>query len=204
MRSTIAIAIVAGAALAAAAPVRCQSRTSAPRTLAVAHDAPPPQKFQSSLSVGVAIPLTGSPNLVWARPVSDRILLGSEFAYFDRSWVMILEESDWHSRSGYLGTSLQYYPGVPGRYEGYWVGIDGGLAISHQTYRPTSESGTFFFPYVDFYFLGYTFGGSHRILVDLWVGGGWAPVGSEVRIGEHAHDTGDFYPIADVRLTYRW
>ncbi len=162
------------------------------------------ESFTESLSFGIAIPLTGSPSLLWSRPISDRLVLGSEFAYFDRDWVFILEPSDWHSRSGYIGTFLQYYPVTAGKYTGYWIGIDGGLAISYQTYKPLNKSDIFFFPYIDLYFCGYTFKLSQSLYLDIWAGGGWAPVSTEVNIEGHTHDSGDWYPIADVRLTYRW
>lgn len=79
-----------------------------------------------------------------------------------------------------------------------------GLAISYQTYKPVDKSDLFFFPFIDLYVFGYDLGLSRRVRVLFFVGGGYAPVASTVKVDGHAHDSGDFYPVADVRLAYRW
>jgi len=163
------------------------------------------RSFAHAVSVSLAVPLTGGFNVGWSAPASGRLVLMSFLAYFDRDWIVFLEPSDWHSYSGYVGTSLQYYPtGSPGEYQGYFLGADLGLATSYQTYKPTDQSDLFFFPFIDFYFFGYDLGLSRRVRVLFFLGGGWAPVASIVKVGGHAHDSGDFYPVADARITYRW
>jgi hypothetical protein len=118
---------------------------------------------------------------------------------------MVLESSDWHSRSGYVGTLLQYYPGNSSdKHEGYFIGGDIGFSVSDQTYKPLDKNDIFFFPFVDIYFFGYTKQLSKNLFMDVFIGGGWAPVSSEVEIEGHRHDSGDFYPMCDVRFGYRW
>lgn len=161
--------------------------------------------YTDSLYFSFAFPLTGGPGLVYGTPVSDHLVLSSAFYYFDRDWAMVLESSDWHSRSGYIATLLQYYPGgKKSKYTGYFIGGDMGFAVSDQTYKPLDESDVFFFPFIDLYFFGYTQPLTQNFFMDICIGGGWAPVSSEVEIKGHRHDSGDFYPMADIRFGYRW
>jgi hypothetical protein len=164
-----------------------------------------PRSFANSVSVSLAVPLTGGFNLGWSVPASGRLVLTSFLAYFDRDWIVVLEPSDWHSYSGYVGTSLQYYPtGNPGDYQGFFLGADLGLATSYQTYKPVNKGDLFFFPFIDVYFFGYDLGLSRRVHLLFFLGGGYAPVASIVKVDGYAHDSGDFYPVADVRVAYRW
>ena len=164
-----------------------------------------PMSFANSVSVSMAVPLTGGFNLGYSVPASGRLVLTSFLAYFDRDWMVVLEPSDWHSHSGYVGTTLQYYPtGNPGDYQGFFLGADLGLAISYQTYKPADRGDLFFFPFIDVYFFGYDLGLSKRVRLLFFVGGGYAPVASIVKVDGYAHDSGDFYPVADIRLAYRW
>ena len=162
----------------------------------------PKKSFRNGLFLSFAVPLTGGFNISWSRPVSDRLVLSSFIAYFDRNWLLIIEPSDWHSYSGYIGVMLQYYPATP--LEGYFIGGDLGLAISYQTYLATHESGIFFFPFIDLYLVGYSFRLWRGLFLDVLLGGGYAPVQPIVIVKGHKHDGGDFYPIADLRIGYRW
>ena len=165
----------------------------------------PAGDFRHGLFVSAAIPLTGGFNVSWSRPVAGRLVLSSFLAYFDRSWFLIVEPSDWHSYSGYVGAMLQWYPTArSGQHRGYFVGGDIGLATSYQTYRPTGKGDIFWFPFIDLYLLGYTFNLWRGLYLDAFLGGGYAPVGPIVKVDGHKHDSGDFYQIADLRLGYRW
>lgn len=169
-------------------------------------DAPvAPRSFAQSFSFSLAVPLTGGFNVGWGVPASGRLVLMSFLAYFDRDWIVFIEPSDWHSYSGYVGTSLLYYPtGNPGNYQGYFVGGDVGMATSYQTYKPADQSDLFFFPFVDLYLFGYDLGLTRRLRAMLFLGGGFAPVASIVNVDGYKHDSGDFYPLADLRIAYRW
>lgn len=165
----------------------------------------PRPSFSKSISLSLAVPLTGGFNVGWSVPVSSRLVVTSFLAYFDRDWLVFIEPSDWHSYSGYIGTALQYFPtGQAGSYEGFFLGADIGLAISYQTYKPVNEGDLFFFPFIDLYFFGYDLPIWRGLHAQLYVGGGYAPVGPIVKVDGYTHDGGDFYPVADLRLAYRW
>jgi hypothetical protein len=165
----------------------------------------PNRIYRNSLSLSLAVPLTGGFNIAWGHPLSDRLELQSFVAYFDRDWILIIEPSDWHSYSGYIGTALRYYPrGNSTGSGGYFVGGDLGLAISYQTYNPLDESDVFFFPFIDFYLLGYDFHVWEGLNIELIIGGGFAPVSQIVDIEGNTHKGGDFYPLSDFRISYRW
>jgi len=156
------------------------------------------------IATGLGVPLNGSLFLMYGRPISDRVVLSNHFTYFNRDWMVLLEEGDWTSRTGYYGLVLQYYPfAAPGQYRGYYIGGDTGLAVSKQTYKPLSKSDIFFFGFLDGYFLGYTFPITRGFHLDCMLGGGWAPVSNEVVIEGHTNE-GDFYPLANFMLAYRW
>jgi len=160
--------------------------------------------FSNSLSTGVVIPLNGTIYVSWGRPVVDRLVLSNYVAFFERDWMVALEKGDWHSNTFYIGTMLQYFPtSQPGNYTGYYLGGDAGLASSRQTYRPLDKSDVFFFPYAEVYLFGYVFPIRGGLNLDLCLGGGYAPVSHIVSIEGHRNE-GNYYPLADVRLTYRW
>ncbi len=181
-------------------------RAAVGQELSAAPEAPAAARsFSRAFSFSLAVPLTGGFNVGWGVPASGRLVLMSFLAYFDRDWIVFLEPSDWHSYSGYVGTSLLYYPtGHPGDYQGYFVGGDVGLATSYQTYKPVDQSDLFFFPFIDLYLFGYDLALSRRIRAMFFLGGGFAPVASIVNVDGYKHDSGDFYPLADIRLAYRW
>jgi len=179
----------------------CAALLGPGRASAVGQPAP---RFRNALSTSPAIPLIGTIYLAWQRPVSDRLVVGNYLAFFERDWMVLLEKGDWHSNSVYIGTMLQYFPtAAPGTHEGYYLGGDFGLASSRQTYRPLDKSEVFFFPYAEAYLFGYVMPIAGGFNVDLCLGGGYAPVSHIVSIEGH-RNSGNYYPLADVRATYRW
>ena len=113
------------------------------------------RSFSHAVFTGIAVPLNGTLYLAWGRPLSDRLVISSYAAFFERDWMLILpkkgaEKGEWHSNTGYLGAMLQFFPTyAPGVFEGYYIGGDIGIAISYQTYLPLDESDVFFFPYIE-------------------------------------------------------
>lgn len=159
------------------------------------------------ISTALVVPLNGTLYISWGRSVSDRVVLSNYLAYFNREWMLLLEKGDWTSRSAYFGIMLQYFPFCKkNEYSGYFIGGDTGLATSRQTYYPVNKSDIFFFNYIEFYYLGYRIPLNmihKRLKLDVTLGGGWAPVSHEVNIEGHRNE-GDFYPLADIRLSYLW
>lgn len=156
------------------------------------------------ISTELSVPLTGTVGVTLGKPLSERVAIANFLYYFDRDWMVLLSKGDWHSNSVYIGNSFTYYPfSKPGTFTGYFVGGDFGLAISKQTFKPLNKSGIFFFPFVDLYFAGYS--------IKLWegvhlmglLGGGWAPVSTSVEIDGN-RNLGDYYPIINIRLAYKW
>jgi hypothetical protein len=164
------------------------------------------KSFTHSVLTGIGVPLNGTLYLAWGRPVTDRLVLSSYAAFFERDWMVLLPESDqdWHSNTLYIGLMFQYFPVADvGKYEGYFIGGDFGIANSYQTYRPKNESDVFFFPYVEFYFFGYLIPLWDGLFIDFAIGGGYAMVSPVVKIKGHVNE-GDFYPLVFINLGYRW
>ena len=155
-------------------------------------------------STELSVPMTGSIGVTWGRPISERINMSNFLYYFDRDWMILLERGDWHSNSVYIGLSFSYFPFTkPCQYKGYFVGGDFGLATSRQEFKPLKKSDIFFFSFVEIYFMGYVFPIWRGLELVCLLGGGWAPVESQVVIEGH-RNTGDYYPLVNVRLCYKW
>jgi len=156
------------------------------------------------ISTEVSIPMTGSLGITWGWPISERVTMSNFLYYFDRDWMILLEKGEWHSNSVYTGLSLSCFPfAKPHQYQGYFIGGDFGLAISRQEFKPLKKSDIFFFPFVDIYFMGYVlpiWGGLELVCL---LGGGWAAVESQVVIDGH-RNTGDYFPLVNIRLLYKW
>jgi hypothetical protein len=155
------------------------------------------------ISTEISIPMTGSLGITWGWPISERATMSNFLYYFDRDWMILLEKGDWHSNSLYTGLSFSCFPfAKPRQYQGYFVGGDFGLAISRQEFKPLGKSDIFFFPFVDIYFMGYALPIWRGLELVCLLGGGWAAVESQVVIDGH-RNTGDYFPLVNVRLLYK-
>jgi len=155
-------------------------------------------------STELSIPMTGSIGVTWGKPLSDRMTIANFFYFFDRDWMVLLEKGDWHSNSAYIGLSFYYFPfAEKNQYEGYFIGGDFGLAVSRQEFKPLKKSDIFFYPFVDAYLMGYVIPIRGGLKMDCLLGGGWAPVESQVVIDGN-RNPGDYYPLVNARLSYWW
>ncbi|MDH5718338.1 MAG: hypothetical protein OEZ22_11985 [Spirochaetia bacterium] len=156
------------------------------------------------ISTELSVPLTGSIGITLGKPLTDKLIISNFLYYFDRDWMKLLKKGDWHSNSVFVGLTFSYFPfSNSGEYNGYFVGGDFGLSISNQTYRPLNKSDVFFFPFLELYFCGYSMPLWQELDLVLLLGAGWADVSSQVNIDGHIN-SGDYYPIINARLSYKW
>ena len=156
------------------------------------------------VSIELSIPMTGSIGVTWGRMLNARTTIANFLYFFDRDWMVLLEKGDWHSNSFYTGLSFYYFPfAKKNQYEGYFIGGDFGLAVSRQEFKPLKKSDIFFYPFVDAYLMGYVIPIRGGLKMDCLLGGGWAPVESQVVIDGN-RNPGDYYPLVNARLSYWW
>jgi hypothetical protein len=165
----------------------------------------PSTNWSNQLTVGLGVPATGSITVLYGKPITERLSVQFYLSYFRREWMLTLpDQGKWRSRSFYWGLTFQYYPfDTATSHTWFYVGADVGMAASRQTYRPLNKSQTVFFPFIDINFLGLIIPVWRGLVVDISLGGGYAPVSHETNIDGHVNE-GDFYPLGDVRLGYRW